>query len=141
LRFQFGTSKSRGGRRYSPTVFTEQGVAMLSSVLRSRRAIDVNIAIMRAFVQLREMLTSHQDPARRIDDLEQKYEGNFTVVFDAIRELASPFAGEEQRPRIGFVAEPQAQGPPAGALKGRAVRKQRLRPGPSRASRKTERSR
>lgn len=85
LRSQFGISNTRGGRRYAPRVFTEQGVAMLSSVLRSRRAIDVNIAIMRAFVQLREMLSSHKDLARRIDELEARYDGTFVTVFDAIR--------------------------------------------------------
>jgi hypothetical protein len=86
LRSQIGISKTRGGRRHSSTVFTEQGVAMLSSVLRSRRAIDVNIAITRAFVQLREMLTSHKDLARRIDELELKYDGNFSAVFAAMSE-------------------------------------------------------
>jgi hypothetical protein len=105
LRSQIGISNTRGGRRYLPRVFTEQGVAMLSSVLRSRRAIDVNIAIMRAFVQLREMLTSHPDLARRIDELEEKYDGSFATVFDAIRELASPPAGDEQRARIGFLTD------------------------------------
>ena len=86
-----------------PRVFTEQGVAMLSSVLRSRRAIDVNIAIMRAFVHLRELLATHEDLARRIEALERRYDGKFTVVFDAIRELMSPSPGEvEPRPRIGF---------------------------------------
>jgi hypothetical protein len=108
LRSQIVISKSRGGRRYAQRVFTEQGVAMLSSVLRSRRAIDVNIAIMRAFVQLREMLTSHKELARRINELEQKYDGNFAAVFEAIRELASPSADEEHRSRIGFIAEPMA---------------------------------
>lgn len=105
LRYQIGTSKSRGGRRYSPRVFTEQGVAMLSSVLKSRRAIDVNIAIMRAFVHLRELLATHKDLARRIDELEQKYDGNFAAVFTAIRELMSPPPDADQpRPRIGFSA-------------------------------------
>lgn len=84
LTSQIVMSKSWGGRRHSSRVFTEQGVAMLSSVLRSRRAIDVNIAIMRAFVHLRGMLTSHKDLARRIDELEQKYDGNFSTVFDAM---------------------------------------------------------
>jgi hypothetical protein len=124
LRSQIVMSKSRGGRRHSSTVFTEQGVAMLSSVLRSRRAIDVNIAIMRAFVQLREMLTSHKDLARRIDDLEQKYDGNFSAVFDAIRELASPSADEEHRGRIGFTPEANARGKAKGALKRRSRRRQ-----------------
>ena len=90
LRFQFGISKTRGGRRYAFQVFTEQGVAMLSSVLRSPRAVAVNIEIMRAFVRLREMLTSHADLARRLDELERKYDRQFAVVFQAIRELMKP---------------------------------------------------
>jgi hypothetical protein len=102
-------------------VFTEQGVAMLSSVLRSRRAIDVNIAIMRAFVQLREMLTSHKDLARRIDELEEKYDGSFATVFDAIRELASPPASDEQRARIGFLTALEAvKRPLPSATRGKA---------------------
>ena len=89
--------------KYPPYVFTEQGVAMLSSVLRSPRAIDVNVAIMRAFVHLRELLTTHKDLARRIDELERNYDGEFATVFDAIRELmASPAAEERPRPQIGF---------------------------------------
>jgi ORF6N domain len=126
LRSQIGISNARGGRRYAPRVFTEQGVAMLSSVLRSRRAVEVNIAIMRAFVQLREMLTSHKDLARRIDELEQKYDGSFATVFDAIRELASPPASDEQRARIGFLTDPDASKrplPPAGRSRARASRR------------------
>lgn len=126
LRYQFGTSRSWGGRRYLPRVFTEQGVAMLSSVLRSRRAIDVNVAIMRAFVQLREMLSSHKELARRIDELETKYDGSFATVFDAIRELASPPAGDELRARIGFLAHPNAGKrplPSAGRSRARASRR------------------
>lgn len=71
----------------APYAFTEQGVAMLSSVLNSERAVQVNIAIMRAFVKLREMIASHKDLARRLDDLENKYDAQFKVVFDAIRQL------------------------------------------------------
>ena len=78
LRFQFETSKrGRGGRRYRPFVFTEQGVAMLSSVLRSPRAVQVNIAIMRAFVRLREMLMSNADLARKLLALENKYDAQY----------------------------------------------------------------
>jgi hypothetical protein len=77
----------RGGRRYRPYAFTEQGVAMLSSVLRSPRAVEVNIAIMRAFVTLRRWAIEHADLARRIDELESKYDQKFAVVFDAIRKL------------------------------------------------------
>ncbi len=71
-------------------VFTEQGVAMLSSVLKSDRAIEVNVEIMRAFVRLRQMLTSHKDLAKKIDDLEKKYDEQFKIVFDAIRALMTP---------------------------------------------------
>ena len=77
----------RGGRRYRPYAFTEHGVAMLSSVLRSPRAVEVNIAIMRAFVKLRRWVIEHADLARRIDELESKYDQKFAVVFDAIRKL------------------------------------------------------
>jgi hypothetical protein len=106
LKCQSGISKvaGRGGRRHAPYVFTEQGVAMLSSVLRSRRAVQVNIAIMRAFVQLREMLASHKELARKLDAMEKKYDAQFKVVFDAIRELMTPPDAPPKR-RIGFVAE------------------------------------
>ncbi len=101
LRFQFGTSKSRrGGRRYLPYAFTEQGVVMLSTVLRSARAVQVNIAIMRTFVRLREMLLSNADLARKLSALEQKYDAQFKVVFDAIRELMTP--PEKPKRQIGF---------------------------------------
>lgn len=85
-----------------PNAFTEQGVAMLSSVLRSERAVQVNIAIMRAFVKLREMLASHRDLARKLAEMEKKYDAQFKVVFDAIRELMSPKL--PPRRRIGFTA-------------------------------------
>lgn len=101
LTSQFARSnKGRGGRRTPPYAFTEQGVAMLSSVLRSERAVQVNIAIMRAFVKLREMLASHRDLARRLGEMEQKYDAQFKVVFDAIRELMKP-APRPMR-KIGF---------------------------------------
>jgi hypothetical protein len=101
LRSQSATSnEGRGGRRYRPYAFTEQGVAMLSSVLRSPRAVQVNIAIMRAFVKLREMLASHRDLARRLEEMEERYDAQFKDVFDAIRELMEP--PEKPRPRIGF---------------------------------------
>jgi hypothetical protein len=102
LRCQSGTSK-RGGRRYRPYAFTEQGVAMLSSVLHSERAVRVNIEIMRAFVQLRQMLSSHADLARKLEALENKYDAQFKVVFDAIRELMTPPAPPKRR--IGFVSD------------------------------------
>ena len=92
---------ARMGLRRAPYAFTEQGVAMLSSVLNSQRAIDVNIEIMRAFVRLREMLASHKDLARRLIALEKKYDAQFKVVFDAIRQLMSPPPSTPKR-RIGF---------------------------------------
>jgi len=104
LRSHFATSSSRhGGRRYLPHVFTEQGVAMLSSVLNSERAIQVNIAIMRAFVKLREMIASHKDLAKKLYDLEKKYDAQFKVVFDAIRQLMAP--PEIKKRKIGFKRE------------------------------------
>ena len=94
-----GSAKHRDPR-YRPYAFTEQGVAMLSSVLRSKRAITVNIEIMRAFVKLRQMLTSNAELARRLDQLESKYDKQFKVVFEAIRQLMSP--PERGRKEIGF---------------------------------------
>lgn len=105
LRSQSVTS-SWGGRRYPPYAFTEQGVAMLSSVLHSDRAITVNIAIMRAFVQLREIISSNAKLARRLEQLEQKYDTQFKVVFEAIRELMNPPEPGKKRP-IGFDVEGQ----------------------------------
>jgi hypothetical protein len=99
-RSQFGTSKGRGGRRYLPYAFTEQGVAMLSSVLHSPRAVQVNIAIMRTFVRLRQMLQQNADLARKLAQLEKKYDTQFRAVFDAIRELMKP--PEKPKRRIGF---------------------------------------
>jgi hypothetical protein len=101
MRSQIVTTKNgRGGRRYSPYAFTEQGVAMLSSVLRSPRAVEVNIAIMRTFVQLRRLMDSNRNLARKIEALEKKYDEQFSVVFAAIKELiASP---EPTRKQIGF---------------------------------------
>jgi hypothetical protein len=90
LRFHFGTSSDWGGRRYPPYAFTEQGVAMLSSVLCSQRAIHVNIEIMRAFIRLRRMLASHVELARKLDALEKKYDVQFKQVFEAIRQLMAP---------------------------------------------------
>jgi hypothetical protein len=101
LRCQIGASKKgRGGRRYFPYVFTEQGVAMLSSVLNSERSILVNIEIMRAFVKLRQMLASNAELSRQLAELESKYDKQFKVVFDAIRQLmARPI---RNRKEIGF---------------------------------------
>jgi len=101
LRSQIVTSKPRrGGRRTAPYAFTEQGVAMLSSVLRGSRAVRVNIAIMRAFIRLRVMLASNADLARKLDALEAKYDARFESVFQAIRDLMTPVPGP--RKRIGF---------------------------------------
>lgn len=102
LRCQIGTSNSYGGRRYLPYVFTEQGVAMLSSVLSSERAIEVNIHIMRAFVKLRKLLSSHKQLARKIEEMEKQYDYQFAVVFDAIKKLMDPPATAKKR-RIGFI--------------------------------------
>ena len=107
LRLQFGTS-SWGGRRYRPYAFTEQGVAMLSSVLHSERAVRVNIEIMRAFVRLRQLLAAHADLARKLEGLEKKYDAQFKVVFDAIRALMKP-PPEKPKGRIGFRAPGQEE--------------------------------
>jgi hypothetical protein len=100
LRSQFATSKGRGGRRYIPYAFTELGVAMLSSVLNSEQAVQVNIAIMRAFARLRELAASRKDVLRRLDEMEGKVDHQFKVVFDAIRALMEPPA--KPRRRIGY---------------------------------------
>ncbi|HOD77023.1 MAG TPA: ORF6N domain-containing protein [Syntrophorhabdus sp.] len=99
LRSQIVTS-SWGGRRYFPYAFTEQGIAMLSSVLNSERAIAVNIEIMRAFVRLREMVASHKELAKKLQELEKKYDAQFKVVFDAIHALLEP--PKKPKRRIGF---------------------------------------
>ena len=91
------------GLRRPPYAFTEQGVAMLSSVLKSKRAIQVNVAIMRTFVRLREMIISNKELARRLDELEKKYDKQFKLVFDAIRELMTP--PEPRKRPIGFLAD------------------------------------
>lgn|SRR5574340_267358 len=101
LKSQIVTSSWGGMRRAAPYAFTEQGVAMLSSVLRSERAIHVNIEIMRAFVKLRQLLASNAELARKLDALEKKYDLRFKAVFEAIRELMSPDEPKKKRP-IGF---------------------------------------
>lgn len=100
LRSQFVTSSQWGGRRTPPYAFSEQGVAMLSSVLHSPRAVQVNIEIMRTFVRLRRMLASHAELAERLERLEQKYDDQFRVVFDAIRQLMTPDSAKKEQ--IGF---------------------------------------
>ena len=101
LRSQIVISNIRGGRRSAPYAFTEHGVAMLSSVLRSNRAISVNIEIVRAFVYLRRIISEHADLAKRIDELEELYDGKFQIVFDAIRGLIQPPVKEKKR--IGYL--------------------------------------
>ena len=100
LRSHFGTAKFKM-RRFAPLVFTEQGVAMLSSVLNSKRAIQINIEIMKTFVRMREMLISNREMAKRLDELESKYDKQFDVVFDAIRQLMAPPPAPPKR-KIGF---------------------------------------
>lgn len=100
LKCQSGISSQWGGRRFPPYAFTEQGVAMLSSVLRSKKAAHVNIEIMRAFVRLRELLATHKALAQKLIQLEKKYDAQFRSVFDAIRQLMTP--PQPPRRRIGF---------------------------------------
>ena len=90
--------------KYFPYAFTEQGVAMLSSVLRSPRAVEVNIAIMRTFVQLRRLMDSNRDLARKIEAMEEKYDEQFAMIFDAIKRLIAEDEGRKARPKrsIGF---------------------------------------
>jgi hypothetical protein len=96
---------AHGGRRTPPYVFTEQGVAMLSGLLNSPRAIAVNIAIMRAFVKLRQLLSDNDKLARKLRAIEKKYDGQFRIVFDAIREMMEPPEAEAKKSRIGFRAD------------------------------------
>jgi hypothetical protein len=102
LKYQFGTSK-RGGVRYLPFVFTEPGVAMLSSVLKSKKAIAVNIQIVRTFIQLRKMLSTHESLRKKIEAMERKYDKQFKAVFDVLRQLLKEEA--EPKRKIGFVAK------------------------------------
>jgi len=104
MRFQFGTSK-RGGARYLPFAFTEQGIAMLSSVLRSKRAIQVHITIMRIFVKLKQMISTHKELAVKLAELERKtqtHDIKIRAIFEAIRKLMEPPL-EKPKSRIGFV--------------------------------------
>jgi phage regulator Rha-like protein len=102
LKYHFGTSRW-GGRRYLPYAFTEQGIAMLSSVLNSKRAVQVNIEIMRAFVKLREMISTRKDLTRKLGELEKKYDSQFQIVFEAIRQLIE--VEEKPKRKIGFIAK------------------------------------
>lgn len=101
LRSQFVTSTGRTGRRYPPYVFTEQGVAMLSSVLNSERAVQVNIEVMRTFVKMRQLISSHEELATKLIELESRYDKQFKIVFQAIREIMSP-TNPPKIQRIGF---------------------------------------
>ena len=105
LRSHFATLKQGRGqhRKYLPLAFTEHGALMAASVLNAPRAVEVSIYVVRAFVKLREMIASHKDLARRLDEMEKKYDGQFSVVFDAIRELMIP--PEKDKQRIGFLAK------------------------------------
>jgi hypothetical protein len=121
-RFQFGTLKRGRNIKYLPLAFSEQGVAMLSSVLRSKQAVQVNVAIMRAFVRLRETLALHKELARKLADLEKRIEGNDTSIrslFEAIRQLMSP-PPVSSKPEIGFHVK---EGAPAYRIKRRLVRR------------------
>ena len=106
LRRHFGTLKRGEHSKYLPYAFTEQGVAMLSSILNSERAVKVNIEIMRAFVRLRQILVSNKDLARKLADMEKKYDEQFRVVFEAIRQLMSPDV--PRKGKIGFRREKDA---------------------------------
>lgn len=106
LRSHFGTLKRGEHSKYLSYAFTEQGVAMLSSVLRSKRAVRVNVEIVRAFVRLREVLATHKDLARKLEALEKKYDSQFRVVFDAIRQLMTP--PEPRKQKIGFLVREKA---------------------------------
>ncbi len=106
LRRQFGTLKRGAHSKYLPYAFTEHGVAMLSSVLKSRRAVQVNIEIMRAFVRLREIMATHKDLAHKLEALEKRYDAQFKVVFDAIRQLMKP--PEPNKRKIGFLVKEKA---------------------------------
>ncbi len=104
LRSQTVISSSHGGLRHPPMAFTEQGVAMLSSVLRSPRAVEVNIAIMRTFVQLRRLMDGNRELAQRIQELEAKYDEQFAIIFEAIKQLLAEDEARKRRPkaRLGF---------------------------------------
>ena len=100
--FVMSNPSAKMGLRRRPYAFTEQGVAMLSSVLRSDRAVAVNIEIMRTFVRLRRLLASHKELARKLDTLEKKYDAKFTIVFDAIRQLMTPPDESKKKRPMGF---------------------------------------
>jgi len=119
LRSQFVTS-SWGGRRYRPYAFTEQGVAMLSSVLRSKRAIEVNIAIMRTFVKLREILANNELLRRKIESLERKYDEQFQHVFNVLAQMV--MRDSKPKTRIGYLTEAEGHKKPEKKAKAKAKR-------------------
>ncbi|MBT8371727.1 MAG: ORF6N domain-containing protein [Desulfobacterales bacterium] len=107
-RYQFGTTKGEiKGLRYKPMAFTEQGIAMLSSVLRSKRAIHVNIQIMRAFNNLRKMIVTHEDLKNKIEGMEKKYDKQFRIVFEAITKLIAE--DEKPKKKIGYIKERKSE--------------------------------
>jgi phage regulator Rha-like protein len=123
LRSQIVTLKRGQHIKYRPYAFTEHGILMLSSVLNSKRAIKVNIEIMRTFVRLRRILASNKELAKRLDELEKKYDAQFKIVFDAIRKLMTPPEAQTPKKRIGFlVEEPQV---PYESLRGYKKQKKR----------------
>ncbi len=99
-RYQFGTLKRGENIKYAPFAFTEEGVAMLSSVLHSQRAVSVNVEIMRAFVRLRHLIESNTELAKKIDDLEKKYDHRFAVVFQAIKQLMERPVQAQEPPEV-----------------------------------------
>jgi len=103
LKSQIVTSSWGGPRRAKPYAFTEQGVAMLSTVLRSKRAVQVNIEIMRTFVRLRQLMASHTELAGKLLEMEKKYDEQFKIVFEAIRQLMAPT--ETKKKKIGFMVK------------------------------------
>ena len=109
LKSHFVISSWGGLRRAMPYAFTEQGVAMLSSVLKSKRAVQVNISIMRAFVRLRQILAAHKDLAGKLTAMERKYDGQFKVVFETLRQLMQPPPAKPRRP-IGFGSDRKQSG-------------------------------
>ena len=104
LRSRFATSRSHGGRRYLPYAFTEHGAIMAANVLNSDRAVQASVQVVRAFVRLRQILASNSELARKLDELEKKYDRQFRVIFDAIRQLMTPPAPKKKE--IGFRARP-----------------------------------
>jgi phage regulator Rha-like protein len=100
LRSQFVISKTRGGRRYKPFGFTEHGAIMAANVLNSERAVQVRVQVVRAFIKLRQIVASSAELARKLDELERKYDRQFKIVFDAIRQLMTPPTSKPKQ--IGF---------------------------------------